>query len=405
MDITTKNWTPKKAAIADVLDDIFSNAGTKKSSVQDLAQQFDKLGLDAYVGACSYGIICDADFPRENTEQVLATLKERIKEPNISQESFNDAVTRLKDYYSRCEASPYDKMDAIMYKDLPLQFSPKDKLESLNNITIDDIKDFYKEIFEKAQGRIVVSGPFSKHPELKQQIFNSIGSFDTVKPVDVSTEAVFKPVENTEVLTEANNKNQAFIVEGFKFKQNRNLKDTVTMKLMNSILGGSTSSRLFSDLREKRHLAYRVSSCLDTIDDMGVLSLEIETTTENQETGEKTFDNVKKSIEGFNDNIQKLKTEKVSQEELDSAKKVMKSELLSCIETTDGKNKTLATALKSLYGAAHANKMLEMIDEITPEDIYNCANYIFGGKPIYSITATKDTLDSNKEFLDSLKNS
>ena len=46
--------------------------------------------------------------------------------------------------------------------------------------------------------------------------------------------------------------------------------------------------------------------------------------------------------------------------------------------------------------------ILEMISEITPEDIQNAANYIFKDKPVYSILATENTLKQNKEFLNSL---
>ena len=61
-------------------------------------------------------------------------------------------------------------------------------------------------------------------------------------------------------LLKLNLKNQAKIIEGFKFKHNGNLKDETCVSLLNDILGGSSSSRLFSDLREQRHLAYSVSS-------------------------------------------------------------------------------------------------------------------------------------------------
>ena len=46
-----------------------------------------------------------------------------------------------------------------------------------------------------------------------------------------------------------------------------------------------------------------------------------------------------------------------------------------------------------------------MIDEITVDDIQNAARYVFAGKPIYSVLATQNTLDYNKEFFKSLENS
>jgi predicted Zn-dependent peptidase len=214
---------------------------------------------------------------------------------------------------------------------------------------------------------------------------------------------LYKPNEQIEVLTDVNKKNQAHIIEGFKFKQNGNIKDDVTISLLESILGGSTSSRLFRDLREKRHLAYTVGAHVAPHGDSGVFTLDIKTTTENHESGEKTFDNLQKSIVGFNENIERIKTEKISEEELNNAKKFMKSGFLTSAETTSGKNSMLKDSVLSLYGADYMNEMFKLIDEISVDDIYNCANYVFAGKPVYSVTATQDTLNANKEFLDSLK--
>ena len=48
--------------------------------------------------------------------------------------------------------------------------------------------------------------------------------------------------------------------------------------------------------------------------------------------------------------------------------------------------------------------MLDEIDKITVDDIYNAANYIFSTKPTYSILATEDTLKANETYLNGLKN-
>ena len=42
-------------------------------------------------------------------------------------------------------------------------------------------------------------------------------------------------------------------------------------------------------------------------------------------------------------------------------------------------------------------------DKITVDDIYNTANYVFSNKPTYSIVATENTLNANKQYLESLK--
>ena len=152
-------------------------------------------------------------------------------------------------------------------------------------------------------------------------------------------------------------------------------------------------------MREQQKLAYSVHSDVTAIDDIGTIQLKIGTTTENKDTGEISFDNLKKSIEGFNKHIQKLKTGKVTDEELNNAKLSLKNTILNINESNKGKNFSLADGLISPYGLNSENLIFETIDKITPDDIYNAANYIFKDKPVYSILATENTLDANKEFL------
>ena len=171
---------------------------------------------------------------------------------------------------------------------------------------------------------------------------------------------------------------------------------------MNTILGGNPSSRLFTDLREKQKLAYHVKSNYETNDDIGLLTLKIKTTTDNKETGEKSFDNIQKSIDGFNKHIEKIKNEKVTDEELNNAKLSLKNSLLNASHTPHGKTMSILTGMDSPYGISLDNQLFAEIDKITADDIYNAANYIFAGKPTYSILATEDTLNANKEYFENL---
>ena len=397
-----KNWTPKKAATADVLCEMLQNCGTKNDSLKDVLKKIDLYGISMSTSANNYEISLSADFPTETADKSLALFNEMITKPDFSKEVFDKAIQNCRDNYSTVEPSPWDKFDQTVLKGLPEAFTLQDKKNSLNNITYNDVIDLYNEIFKNGQGQVTVSGDFTKNPELKQIIFNNTALYNKAQPRDISLEKTYSPIEKTEVLIVPHLKNQADIVEGFKFKQNGNIKDSVCLSLLNQILGGSPSSRLFSDLREQRHLAYSVSSNYDFIGDTGIMTLTIGTTTENHETGEKTFDNVKKSIEGFNENIKKISTEPVSNEELDAAKKAIKTSMLSALEKNSTKTSILEMNAKTPYDVNLINQKLELIDQITPEDLLRAAKYIFSSKPVYSIAATQATLDANKDFLNSL---
>lgn len=398
-----KIWTPQKAAVADVLSCMMNIAGTNTRSVEDLSKQSDILAMDSYTSVSPYGLNARADFTVDGAKDALNLLNDKIKNTDLSQENFDKAVALLRDEYLTSEPSPFYKLDKAIYEGTPLSFTPQDKLQSLNSITLEDVKAFYNDIFENGQAQVVVSAPFSKHPELKQTVFDSVGAYSKVQPRDVSLVQSYRPIDKVQVYTDTSMKNEAKIVEGFKFKHNGNLKDYLSVALLNEIMGGSASSRLFKDLRESRHLAYSVNSNCEYDDDIGVMSLYIGTTTENQESGKMTYENIQKSIDGFNENIQKITTEKVSPEELENAKKSLKSRILSISETNMGKNAGLSFANSTLYGLDYINKEMEMIDKITADDIYNAARYVFKEKPVYSIVATKASLEANKAYLESLE--
>jgi predicted Zn-dependent peptidase len=398
----TKNLTPRKAALADVLLNMLQNAGTTSKSVDELMKEEDVLGMSRGTHAGDYSLEIYSDFSAENSQKALEHINEILKNPNFSQEEFEKSVARVRDFYSSIEVNAADKFTKAMYGDAIPTYTTKECLENLDKLTLDDVKALYNEILTTSQGSVTVTGPVQKHPEYKDVILNSVAQLGTVKTWNYDLNNVYKPIEKVQVLTDVNKKNQADIIEGFRFKHNNNIKDINTVDLLNTLLGGSCSSRLFTDLREKRHLAYSVHSAVDYCQNMGVLLLAIGTTTENQETGEKTFDNVQKSIDGFNENIAKIMNEKVSEEELNTAKKQLKTRILSTFDTIYARNTELSESKFSPYGLDYINKRLENIDNITAEDIQNAAKYIFSSKPIYSITATQGTIDANKEYLDKL---
>jgi hypothetical protein len=81
----------------------------------------------------------------------------------------------------------------------------------------------------------------------------------------------------------------------------------------------------------------------------------------------------------------------------------MKTDLLSMTETDSYKTEMLCKNMDTPYGVNYLNEKFRLIDSITADDILNAAKYVFSSKPVYAISATKDSLDANKEFIDGLK--
>ena len=108
------------------------------------------------------------------------------------------------------------------------------------------------------------------------------------------------------------------------------------------------------------------------------------------------FDNVEKSLKGFKKHIEKMKTEPVSQEELDAAKLRVKTKFLNLLETSDSVTGVLAGSKDLVQGINSINENLKLVDEITALDILKAANYIFSSNSVTSILASQKTLDNMK---------
>ncbi len=395
------NTRPSAAIILDKL----LNEGSINKNKTDFDKELAKDGIEKGFSSSESEIVCAMGCDSNTISKGFKTIKEILETPRFTDEEFEQAKNNVRDLILTSEKSAYDKLDYELFKNLPQGVTKEEILEDLNTLTLDDVKLLHKKLLENGKGIISIAAPFDRKPQLKNEVFTNIASFKSVKEFKpLELQDIFKPVEETKVLTDIHNKNQAEIVEAYKFKTSNNLKDRAAIHLLNTILGGNASSRLFMDLREKEKLAYHVRSNYRTNENIGILSLKIGTTTDNKETGEQSFDNVQKSIDGFNRHINKIKTEKVTQEELDNAKLNYKNTILNRNHTTYDRTSSILHGANSVYGLSRENQLLEEIDRITVDDIYNAANYIFSGKPVYSILATENTLKNNKDYLKSLIN-
>lgn len=395
-------YIPRQAALGDVLYDILQNSGTLYHSKKDSDNYADLNGISMGIANSSKAISLDADFSADKINESLNLFTEKILYPQFTQELLEQAIQHCRDNYSTQEPSAIEPYYKAMYSGTPLEYSNKEKLDSLDHISLSDVVGLYSEIVNNAQAQVVVTGPFSKNPQLAQTIFNNTAGYYSVKPKNYVLNNLYTPINKPQVYTVETKRNQAEIYEGFKFHVNGNVKDSVCIQLLENILGGSTSSRLFNDLRETRHLAYSVSSDYYRYEDIGTITLRIGTTTNNAETGENSFDNIKKSIDGFNENIQKISSQKVSAEELETAKRSLKTDLLSSVEMNADKNSIIDSNSNTPYGFDYINQKFDIIDSITADDILNTAKNIFSSNPVYAVSATKEALEANKEYLNNL---
>jgi len=148
---------------------------------------------------------------------------------------------------------------------------------------------------------------------------------------------------------------------------------------MNTILGSGMSSRLFKDVREQEGLAYQLGSSFKPNILAGSFIVYVG-------TNPQTLDLSKQKILT---EIEKFKTQFVSDKELNAAKERLLGEFVIGLETNSDKATTLGWLEASGRGYKFIDDYANLINSVTVSDIVEAANKYFTGNYVQSIVTTK----------------
>ncbi|MFH1665445.1 MAG: pitrilysin family protein [Candidatus Omnitrophota bacterium] len=162
------------------------------------------------------------------------------------------------------------------------------------------------------------------------------------------------------------NSKQAHIAMGFHADCN-NTKERFAVKLMNVILGGNMSSRLFEELREKYGLCYDISSSYKRHSDLGELQIHA------------GVDNSKalRSVTAILDELKKLRDLGVTEDELARAKEYTKGQFLLAIEGTSSRMLWLGDRIMVHREIPATKEVLDNIDGVSTAEIMKACDRIF----------------------------
>ncbi|MGH9355678.1 MAG: M16 family metallopeptidase [Terriglobia bacterium] len=134
--------------------------------------------------------------------------------------------------------------------------------------------------------------------------------------------------------------------------------------IMNSVLGGGMSSRLFQNIRERRGLAYAVFSGLSSFRDAGCLSIYAGT----------AKDNVRNVVGLIVEELHRMKTEPLGADELQRAQDYLKGSMLLGLESTSSRMSNLARQEMYFGRQVTLDEIARRIDGVTVADVQGVAN-------------------------------
>lgn len=131
------------------------------------------------------------------------------------------------------------------------------------------------------------------------------------------------------------------------------------LRILDTILGGSSSSRLFVEVREKRGLAYSVSTFSSAYAQAGQFGLYVGTRP----------DNVEKAMKVIGDELQRAIEDPATDAELRRAKENVKGRIGLSLESTTARMNRLGAAVLADMPLLSLDEIIERLDAVTVEDL------------------------------------
>lgn len=351
--------------------------GTKTRSAQALSEELDKYAIEftaeLKLDYIKFKFVC----LNEDFERAMEIISDIVK--NTTFEEFEKERKKLEGEIVAELDSPRVKVIDSYYKNLyeghNYGYTNTVILENLKNVKKEDVINAYKAIVDNSKKVAVFVGDldFDKVNSLTEKYFGDIAP--SIEKLPELRKPELTKAKEVEVIQE--DLNQAHILKGW-IVSTADSDDFAPISLLNIILGASgLSSRLFLELRDKKGLAYVVRSAYDVARLSANFSIYIATEPKNIET----------SLKGFEEEIEKIKTVQVSEEELENAKNNLFGKWAFIGETNSQQANWLAHYGIMGFGFDFHERAVEKIKKVTVKDIIDCANKYFND--IYLLSVLK----------------
>jgi predicted Zn-dependent peptidase len=359
--------------------------GTATRSARTIAEEFDRIGGDvnAFTSkemTCYYTTVLGHQAPR-----ALSILTDMFFNSKFDEVEITKEKSIVLDEIAAVEDAPDDDVDerlwAVMYPEQPIGKPVLGDEKTIETFNRKMIEEFMGRKYTPE--RIVISIAGNYDDRLIQLIEVQFGSFKRAEKAEQQPTLEIPEFHGGQSI-KAKDIEQAHICLGFSglTVDDKRIHDLV---ILDSIIGGSMSSRLFQEVREERGLAYSIHSYFSAYKNTGTFMIYGGTSPENLRELSDTIDEV----------INSILEEGITENELHNAKEQLKGGFLLGLESSEarmhrnGKNELILQEHKPV------DEVVSLIDNVELSQVYRMANDIFSGQRATSIIAPKDVL---KEF-------
>jgi predicted Zn-dependent peptidase len=342
---------------------LFKGTGTR--SAEDIAQAIDSIGgqLDAFTAkeyASYYIKVLDEHLPL-----AIDILSDIVRNPAFMPDDIEREKKVVVEEIKMVEDTPDDLVHEIFtqgfWENHPLGRPILGTRETVESFDTNLLRDYFRKAYT-AKNLIVSAVGNLEHERVRELVEEKFGSL--AEPGEVVQDEA--PHVVPKVLIRNKELEQSHVCLGVgSYPQNHG--DRYSSYVLNTLLGGSMSSRLFQNVREKRGLAYAVFSGLSAYRDAG--SFTIYAGCSNEAVGE--------VIDLVVEELRSVKNAPVPEPELQRSKDHLKGSLMLSLENTASRMSHLARQEIYFDRQFGLDETLQGIEQVTSADVQRVASDLF----------------------------
>jgi predicted Zn-dependent peptidase len=366
----SRRETPEQNGISHFIEHMLFK-GTTRRSAEDIARSVDSIGgnLDAFTAK---ELVCfNTKVLDEHLSLAFDVLADLVLHPLFRPEDIEkEKGVILEEIKMEADSPDYlvhEIFSSNFWKDHPLGKPILGTPQTVKRFDHDMVRAFYSAVYEPSNLIVTAAGNLT-HEGLVALAREHLDSLPPGGPAP----ADHAPVTHARIaLRNKKSLEQVHLCLGVPSYPLPH-EERFACYVLNTLLGGGMSSRLFQNIRERQGLAYAVFSELNPYRDTGCLSIYAGT----------SIESARKVVESITNEFRDLKERAVPEEELRRAKDHLKGSLMLSLESTASRMSNLAR--QELYFGRFftLDELVESIESVSAGDVKRIAQTFFDPKQI-----------------------
>lgn len=331
--------------------------GTKTRSAKDIAETLDAVGgqLNAFTTkefTCYYARVLDEHFDLAVDLLCDMFFNSKFDQQDIDRER-NVILEEIKMYEDSPDELVHDIFAASLWKGHALGRSIIGTADVIASLSREQIMDYYHKFYNPSKLTVAVAGNITH-----ERVINKLKPILESKQGAPYVRNMVKPTPHQEVVCRNKETEQVHLcigAPGLKL----NDENIYVFQVINTILGGGLSSRLFQEIRELRGLVYTVYSYHTSYHDAGLFCVYAGLSKEN----------IDQVIELILKQIRDIQVNGVNKQELQRAKDQLKGNLLLSLESVNTRMSRLGKSQLYLGKVIPPEEIVSLVNKVTADEI------------------------------------